>query len=107
MYQVSCFSLSVTYTYMSLYNVLLEVVCCFFPIYILLNMTLFVRSQSFISPPSFMFASAAVSEIRELNRNKKRKNSEIGSFQFSTFPGHIFLNHRYHLSTCMSTHSLC
>ena len=43
-------------------------------------MTLFVRSQSYISPPSFMFVSAAVSEMRELNQNKKKeekKNSEI------------------------------
>ena len=39
-----------------------------------------------------MFVSGAVSEIRELNQNKKKekeKNSEIGYFQFSTFPGHI------------------
>ena len=46
-----------------------------------LNMTLFVGSQSYISPPSFMFVSAAVSEIRELNQNKKKKektnNAEI------------------------------
>ena len=42
---------------------------------------MFVGSQSFISLPSFMFFSAAVSEIRELNQNKKEKkeeNSEIG-----------------------------
>ena len=51
-------------------------------------MTLFVESQSFISPPRLMFVSAVVSEICELNHNKK-KNSEIGYFQFSTFPGHI------------------
>ena len=41
------------------------------------TMTLFVGSQSFISLPSFMFVSTAVSEIRELNQNKKKKNSEI------------------------------
>ena len=41
---------------------------------ILLNMTLFIGSQSFISLPSFMLVNAAVSEIRELNQNKK--NSE-------------------------------
>ena len=41
-------------------------------------MTLFVGSQSFISLPSFMFVSAAVSELRESNQNKeKKKNSEI------------------------------
>ena len=54
-----------------------------------LNMPMFVRSQSFISQPSFMLVSAPVSEIRELNQNNKKKNSEIGYFQFNTFPGHI------------------
>ena len=72
-------------------------------------MPMFVGSQSFISPPSFMFVSAAVSEIRELNQNKKKeKNSEIGHFQFITFPGHIiypFFNQGYLMSTC--THSIC
>ena len=66
-------------------------------------MMLFVGSQSYISPPSFMFVSAAISEIHELNQ-KKKKNSEIGSFQFNTFPGHIiysFFNQRYLLSTSM------
>ena len=55
------------------------------------NVTLFGRSQSFISPPSFVFVSAAVSETRELNENRKeeeKNNSEICSF-FNTFPGHI------------------
>ena len=61
------------------YNVLLKAVVVFQEF----SMTLFIGSQSFISPPSFMFVSAADSEIRELNRNKK-KNSEIGYFQFST-----------------------
>ena len=75
-----------------------------------LNLTLFVGSQSFISLPSFMFVSAAVSELRESNQNKKEKknNSEIVYFQFNTFPGHIiypFFNQRYLLSTCM--HSIC
>ena len=45
------------------------------------NMTLFVGSHSYISPPSFMFVSAAVSEIHKLNQHKKKKeeknNSEI------------------------------
>ena len=42
-------------------------------------MTLFVGSQSYISPPSFMFVGVVVSEIHELNQNKKKKkeNSEI------------------------------
>ena len=75
-------------------------------VYILLNMPMFVGSQSFISQPGFMFVSAPVSEIRELNQ--KEKNSEIGYFQFNTFPGHIiypFFKQRYLLSTCM--HSIC
>ena len=37
--------------------------------------------------------SAAVSELRESNQNKKekekKKNSEIVYFQFNIFPGHI------------------
>ena len=63
-----------------LYNVLLEVFCCCFPInkfYILLNMPMFVGSQSFISLPSFMFFSAMVSEIRELKKKEEERNSEI------------------------------
>ena len=51
-------------------------------------MPMFVRSQSSISLPSFMFVNAAVSEIRELNQNKEKKNSEIDYFKFKTFPGH-------------------
>ena len=73
-------------------------------------MPMFIGSQSFISLPICVFVSAPVSEIRELNQNKKRekKNSEIGYFQFNTFPGHIiypFFNQKYLLSTCM--HSIC
>ena len=67
-------------------------------------MPMFVGSQSFISLPSFMFVSAAVSELRESNQNKE----ENDYFQFKTFPGHIiypFLNQRYLLSTC--TDLLC
>ena len=47
-------------------------------------MPMFVRSQSFISLPSFMIISAVVSEIRELKEKEKekkekekKKNSEI------------------------------
>ena len=75
-------------------------------------MTLFVGSQSFISLPSSMCVSAAVSELRKSNQNKKekekKKNSEIGYFQFNTLPGyiiHAFCNQRYLLSTCV--HSMC
>ena len=50
-------------------------------------MPMFIGSQSFISPPSFMFVSAAVSELKE--KKKKKKNSEIDYFQYNTFPGHI------------------
>ena len=85
-------------------------VVVFQEINILLNMPMFVRSQSFISLLSFMFVSAVVSEIRELKEKEKEKekNSEIDYFQFNTFPGHIiypFFNQRYLLSTC--TDSIC
>ena len=60
-------------------------------------MTLFVGSQSFISLPSFMRVSAAVSELRENKKEKEKKNnSEIGYFQFNTFPGYII--HPYPLN---------
>ena len=46
----------------------------------LLNMTMFIGSQSFISLPSFVFVSAPVSELCELKQNKeKKKNSEIAN----------------------------
>ena len=63
-----------------------------------LNTTMFVGSQSFISPPSFMFVTAQVSEIHESRQNREKKNSKIGCFQFNTLPGHIiypFFNQRY------------
>ena len=41
---------------------------------ILLNMPMFVGSQSFISLPSFMFVSVVVSEIRELKEKEEEKN---------------------------------
>ena len=50
-------------------------------------MTMFVMSLSFISLQSFMFVSAAVSEIHDLNQNKEEK-FENGNFQFTTFPRH-------------------
>ena len=55
-----------------------------------------------ISLPSFMFVSAAVSEIHDLNQNKKEKK------QFTTFSRHItdpFFNESYLLTT--STHYTC
>ena len=68
-------------------------------------MTMFVKSQSLISLPSFMFVGVAVSEIHDLNQNKK--NFENSNFQFTTFPRHItdpFFNESYLLTP--STHKL-
>ena len=67
-------------------------------------MTMFVTSQSFISLPSFMFVSAAVSEIHDLNQNKKEKKFENN---LPPFPGIYlvtdpFFNENYLLTT--STH---
>ena len=45
-----------------------------YSVYIILTMAMFIKSQSFISLPSFMFVSAAVSEIHDLNQNKKFEN---------------------------------
>ena len=115
-YQVSSpvvvFFVSYMHITCPLYNVLLEVVCqCCFPRNDIFKHDV-VGSQSFISLPSFMHISAAVNELHESNQNKKEKekknNSEIGYFQFNTFPGYIihpFCNQRYLLSTCM--HSMC
>ena len=75
--------------------------------YIILTMTVFVGSQSFISLPSFMFVGAAVSEIRESNKEKK-KNLQNGYFQFNTFLRHIidpFFHQSYFLT--ISTHQTC
>ena len=80
MYQVSSSVLFFFVSYMHIHiPIMLKVGCCCFPRNdILLNMTLLVGSHRvYISPPSFMFVSATVSEIHELNQNK---NSEIGYF---------------------------
>ena len=52
-------------------------------------MPMFVRSQSFISLPSFMFVSAVVSEIGELKEKEKEKknNSEIDYSNLTPFLG--------------------
>ena len=71
------FSLSVTCTYMPPQK---EMNC--------LHMT-FVGSQSFISLPSFMFVSAAVCESNQNKEENEKNNSEIGYFQFNTFPGYL------------------
>ena len=47
----------------------------FFVVFLFLNMT-FVGSQSFISLPSFMFVSAAVSELCESNQNKEEEEKK-------------------------------
>ena len=75
---------------------------CGFPKYIILTMTMFVTSQSFISLPSFMFVSAAVSEIHDLNHNKKDLKTVI--FNLPPFPGIYlvtdpFFNENYLLTT--------
>ena len=48
---------------------------------------MFVGSQSFNSLPSFTFVSAAVSEMCELNQNKKEKDNENGYFNLTPFLG--------------------
>ena len=104
MYQVSSSSAFLGQLHAHTCPLLLEVVCCCFPrkkiVYILLNMPMFVGSQSFISQPSFMFVSAPVSEIHELNQN-----SEIRYFHLSWAYNLPIFNQRYLLSTCM--HSIC
>ena len=40
-------------------------------VYIILTMTMFITLQSFISLPCFVFVSAAVSDIHDLNQSKE------------------------------------
>ena len=47
---------------------------------------MFIGYQGFIFLPRFMFVSAAVSEIRESNQNKEKKNLKIAIFNSVTFP---------------------
>ena len=64
-----------------------------------LTMLMFVDGLlSFISLPSFMFVSAAVSDIRELNLNKEE---EVENGNLTPFPGLQF--HLSYLLT-FSTH---
>ena len=49
-----------------------------------------IGSQGFSSLPSFMFVTAPISELCELNQNKKKKNSEIGYFQLENGFLHTF-----------------
>ena len=46
-----------------------------------LNLTLFVGSLNFICLPSFMAVSAMVSEICELNQNKKEENKKSANLR--------------------------
>ena len=91
MYQVSSSTVFFFVSYMHMHAPFI-MYCCFVVVFQEINclhIPMFVGLQSFISLPSFMFVSAAVSEIRESNRKKEKKNSEIDYFQFNTFPGHI------------------
>ena len=64
MYQVLSFTVFSFVSYIhTIKNVLAEIGCSKKYNVIILTMTMFVTSQSFISLPSFMFVSAAVSEI--------------------------------------------
>ena len=72
-----------------------------YSVYIILTVTMFVTSQSFISLPSFMFVSAAVSEIHNLNRTRRTRSLKT-VIQFTTFPRNItdpFFNESYLLTT--------
>ena len=51
--------------------------------YILLNMTLFIGSKGFISPPNFMFVSPSVSELREWIQNKKKKMNSVSNLPWA------------------------
>ena len=71
--------------------------------YVILTTTMFIGSWSFISLSSFMFFSAAVSEIRESNQIKKEKDLQNG---LNTFPRHIidpFFHQSYFLTISHST----
>ena len=57
-----------------------------YSVYVFLTMTMFVTSQSFISLPRFMFVSAAVSEIHDLNQNKKKKTAIFTFLRHITDP---------------------
>ena len=77
-------------------NVLAETVFCGFPRNkVVLTMTVFVMS---ISLPSFMFVSAAVSEIRT-RLEPEQEIFENGYFQFSTFPRHVTDANKSYIST--------
>ena len=107
MYQVHhphCFSLTVTCTYMYIHIHIMYWPRLFFVVFHkvqILTMMMFVGLQSFISLPGFIFVSAAVSEIHDLNQNKNNN--------LNTFPGQIhvtdpFFNQSYLLDIHVLTH---
>ena len=61
-------------------------------VYTNFTMPIVCASPNSITSPSFRCWSIPVSEIREFNRKKKKKNSKSGYFQFYTFPTVPFLN---------------
>ena len=103
-----CFPLSaICIIHISIKNVLAETVLCGFPrkysVYIILTVTMFVTSQSFISLPCFMFVSAAVSEIHGLE--PEQEGEEVWKRKFSNYhlsQAYKWFNESYLLST--STH---
>ena len=68
-------------------------------------MPMFAGSQSFISLPSFMFVSAVVSEIRESNQKKKKKDPKLTISNLTAFLGIYFTHILTRGSTC--TDSTC
>ena len=80
MYQFSSSTVFFFVSFMHIHVHFIMYCSLLFSIYILLNMTMFIGSQSFISLPGFVFVSAPVSELCELKQNKeKKKNSEIAN----------------------------
>ena len=75
MYQVSSSTVFFFVSYMHIHVPFMKYCSRLFVVVFqeVINMVLFVGSQIYISKPSFMFVSAAVSEIHELNRNKKKE----------------------------------
>ena len=77
MYQVSSSTVFFFVSYMHIHAPFIMYFSRFFVVVFqeinCLHMPMFVGSQSFISQPSVMFVSAAVSEICESNRKKEEK----------------------------------
>ena len=54
---------------------------CFSKNYILLNLTSFIGLLNFVSLPCFVIVSATVSEICELNQNKKKRKNSVSNLR--------------------------